>query len=252
MVGLKLIALIAVLMGFSALFMVGYAAVTRTDYFRTEAIKVSGASRLTESAILTQAKIHKGDNLLAINLGLVRKRLLAHPWVATARVAREIPGTICIEITEHQALAVLDLGRKFLINTNGRVFKEYSPDDPRTLPLVTGIAYADMSLGEDALSPAMTAVVQVLQISQDQTSIIPFAQIQEVHVDPEMGVSLTVWQDQRRIKLGFAPFESKYQRIKQLLPYLRHSAKWQGFDTIDANNPDRIVVQMGSSLQKGA
>ena len=84
MVGLKLIALIAVLMGFSALFMVGYAAVTRTDYFRTEAIKVSGASRLTESAILTQAKIHKGDNLLAINLGLVRKRLLAHPWVATA------------------------------------------------------------------------------------------------------------------------------------------------------------------------
>jgi len=252
MVGLKLIALIAVLIGFSALFMVGYAAVTHTDYFRTEAIKVSGLSRLTEAAILTQAKIRTGDNLLAINLGLVRKRLLAHPWIATARVAREIPGTICIEITENQALAVLDLGRKFLINTNGRVFKEHSPDDPQNLPLVSGIAYADMSLGDDALSPAMTAAVQVLQISQAQASAIPYAQIQEVHMDPAMGVTLTAWQDQRRIKLGFAPFESKYQRVKQLLPYLRHSDKWQGFDTIDANNPDRIVVQLGSSLQKGA
>jgi cell division protein FtsQ len=252
MVGLKLIALIAVLMGFSALFMVGYAAVTHTDYFRIEAIKVSGLSRLTEAAILTQAKIRTGDNLLAVNLGLVRKRLLVHPWIATARVAREIPGTICIEITEHKALAVLDLGRKFLINTNGRVFKECSPGDPQNLPLVSGITYADMSLGDDALSPAMTAVVQVLQTSQAQNSAIPYAQIQEVTMDPGMGVALTAWQDQRRIKLGFAPFESKYQRIKQLLPYLRHSSTWQGFDAIDANNPDRIVVQLGSPLQKGA
>jgi cell division protein FtsQ len=252
MVGLKLIALIAVLMGFSALFMVGYAAVTHTDYFRIEAIKVSGLSRLTEAAILTQAKIRTGDNLLAVNLGLVCKRLLAHPWIATARVAREIPGTIRIEITENQALAVLDLGRKFLINTNGRVFKERSPDDPQKLPLVSGITYADMSLGEDALSPAMTAVVQVLQTSQAQNSAIPYAQIQEVSMDPGMGIALTAWPDQRRIKLGFAPFESKYQRIKQLLPYLRHSSTWQGFDAIDANNPDRIVVQLGSPLQKGA
>jgi len=252
MVGLKLIALVAVLMGFSALFMVGYAAVTHTDYFRIESIKVRGLSRLTEAAIMTQAKIRTGDNLLAVNLGLVRKRLLAHPWIATARVSREIPATICIEITEHQALAVLDLGRKFLINTNGRVFKEHSADDPQTLPLVTGIAYADMSLGDDALSPAMAAVVQVLQVSQARTSPIAYAQIQEVHMDSEMGVALTAWQDQRRIKLGFAPFESKYQRIKKLLPYLRHSSKWQGFDTIDANNPDRIVVQLGSSLRKGA
>ncbi len=252
MVGLKLIALIAALMGFSALFMAGYAAVTHSDYFRTEMIKVSGLSRLTEPEVLAQAGIHKGDNLLAVNLGLVRKRLLAHPWVATARVSREIPATIRIEITEHQALAVLDLGRKFLINTFGRVFKEYGSHDPRNLPLVNGIAYTDMSLGEDDLSAAMTAVVQVLQISREPASVIAYDQIKKVHVDRQMGVTLTVWRDQRHIKLGFAPYESKYQRIKQLLPHLKQSADWKGFDTIDANNPDRIVVQLGSSLQKGA
>lgn len=251
-VGLKLIALIAALMGFSALFMAGYAAVTHTDYFRTVAIKVSGLSRLTEPEVLAQARVHKGDNLLAVNLGLVRRRLLVHPWIATARVSREIPGTICIEITEHRALAVLDLGRKFLMNSNGRVFKEYGRDDPQNLPLVTGVAYADMSLGQDDLSSAMTAVVQVLQISQARNSVIPYGQISQVHVDPQMGVTLTVWQDLRHIKLGFAPYESKYQRIRQLLPYLRHSDDWRGFDTIDVNNPDRIVVQLGSSLQKGA
>ena len=249
-VGAKLFAVVVLLLGFSALFMVGYAAVTRTDYFRADAIQVKGMSRLTKSAVLGQAGIRKGDNLLALNLSLTRKRLLAHPWIATAYVAREIPGTIRIEITEHQALAVLDLGRKFLINTHGRIFKEYNPDDPRDLPLVTGMAYWDISLGDDALSPVMAAVVEVLRISRTSDSTIEYNQIRNVEVDPELGVSLKVWEDQRLIKLGFAHFEDKYRRIGKLLPYLKHSPQWSGFESIDANNPDRIVVQTGTSLEK--
>jgi cell division protein FtsQ len=249
-VGVKLFTVVALMMGFSALFMAGYAAVTRTDYFRADAIKVQGLSRLTKDAVLAQAQIQKGDNLLALNLSLVRKRLLAHPWIAAAYVAREIPGTIRIEITEHQPLAVLDLGRKFLIDTHGRIFKEYNPDDPQDIPLVTGMAYWDISLGDDALSPVMAAVVEVLQISRTRKSPIAYAQIRHVHVDPELGVSLRAWDDQRLIKLGFANFGNKYRSIGKLLPYLKHSTQWSRFESIDANNPDRIVVQIGTSLEK--
>jgi cell division protein FtsQ len=249
-VGLKLIAVVALMMGISALFVAGYAAVTHTDYFRTAAIDVQGLTRLTKSAILAQAKIQKGDNLMALNLRLVRKRLLAHPWIVEAYVAREIPGTIRIAITEHQALAVLDLGRKFLIDTHGRVFKEYGADDPRNLPLVTGMAYADISLGNAPLSPVMAAVVEVLQISRSHKSAIAYDQIRNAHVDPEMGVTLRVWDNQHRINLGFADFGAKYRRIGKLLPYLKHSTQWCKFESIDANDPDRIVVQIGSSLEK--
>jgi cell division protein FtsQ len=248
LVGLKLMALVTVILGFSALFMVGYAAVTRIDYFRTEAIDVRGLSRLSDSTVLTQAKIQRGDNLLAINLALVRKRLLAHPWIAAVRVSREIPATISIDITEHKALAVLDLGRKFLINTGGRIFKEHGPDDPQNLPVVTGVAYADISLGNDELTPAMTAVVEVLQISRSGNGTVPYDQILEVSVDRKMGVALTAWDDRRRIKFGFGQFESKFKRVGQLLPHLKNNPQWQGFVTIDVNNPDRIVVQSGSPL----
>ena len=249
-VGLKLFAVVALMMGFSAIFMAGYAAVTRTDYFRAEAIQVTGLSRLTRAAVLAQAGIRKGDNLLALNLSLTRKRLLAHPWIAAAYVAREIPGTIRLEITEHKALAVLDLGRKFLINTQGRIFKEYNPDDPRDLPLVTGMAYWDISLGDDALSPVMKAVVEVLRISRTRNSAIAYSQIRHVHVDPELGVSLRVWEDQRLVKLGFGDYEDKYRRIAKLLPYLKHSRQWSGFESIDANHPDRIVVQTDTSPEE--
>jgi cell division protein FtsQ len=244
MAGLKLMALIAGLVGFSALFMAGYAAVTHNDYFRTAVIKVSGETRLTQAEIVRQAGVRVGDNLLAVNLGLVRKRLLAHPWIAAARVAREIPGTLRIEVTEHQALAVLDLGRKFLIDTSGRIFKECGPDDAQDLPLVTGVVYAEISLGDDALSVPMAAVVDVLQTSQAAGSAIAYDQIREVHLDQKMGISLIAWADRRSIKLGFAQFEAKFGRIGQLLPYLRASRQWQGFHMIDADNPDRIVVRL--------
>jgi cell division protein FtsQ len=249
-VSLKLVAVVALVMGVSALFMAGYAAVTRTDYFRTDAIKVQGLTRLSKSAVLAQAKIHRGDNLMAINLSLVRKRLLAHPWIAAAYVAREIPGTIRIAITEHQAMAVLDLGRKFLIDTNGRVFKEYGTDDPPDLPMVTGLAYSDIRLGNEALSPLMAAVVEALQISRSGKNSVSYAQIRSVHADPQMGISLRVWDNRRLIKLGFTDFGSKYRRIGRLLPYLKHSTQWRKFEGIDANYPDRIVVQIGSALEK--
>lgn len=242
--GAKLCSLVLVMLAASLLFMVGYAAVTQTKYFQTQSIRIQGKSRLHQKEILNQAGIKPGDNLLAVNLRLVRKRLLAHPWIAAAQVAREIPETIRIVIAEHKPLAVVDLGRKFLINQNGRIFKEYGPDDPRDLPIVTGVAYAHISLGDDTLTPSMKAVVEVLQMSKSKKSVIPYAQIRRVHMDAEMGITLSVWKDERRIKLGLSRFDYKYKRLKRLLPHLRYNRKWKGFHTIDVNNPDRIVVQL--------
>jgi cell division protein FtsQ len=242
--GAKLISLILILLAASALFMVGYAAVTQTNYFRTHAIEIQGQSRLSKNEILEQAGIKRGDNLLAVNLRVVRKRLLAHPWISKARVAREIPETIRIVVSEHKPLAVVDLGRKFLINRQGRIFKENGQKDPKGLPLVTGIAYADISLGDDALTPAMQTVVEVLQMSQKKESIVPYVEIRKLHMDTQMGITLNVWKQEREIKLGVTRFEYKFQRLKKLLPHLKYNNKWEGFRAIDVNNPDRIVVQL--------
>lgn len=251
-VSLRLIVLMVLMLTVSALFVAGYAAVTRTEYFKAQSIKVIGLKRLSQPAVLAQAGIARGDNVLAVNLRLVRKRLLAHPWIATARVAREIPETIIIEIKEHAPLAIVDLGRKFLINTRGRIFKEHAPDDPAGLPLVTGIAYGDISLGDDALTAAMRAVLDVLHASRTRHNVLPYQQIQQVDIDPQMGITLTVWEERRKIKMGFTDYASKYNRLKQLLPYLKQRSDWRDFSAIDVNNPDRVVVQLGSTTHKGA
>jgi cell division protein FtsQ len=243
-IGAKLLSLILIMLAASALFMAGYAAVTQTNYFRTHEIEIIGIGRLSRNQILTQAGIRHGDNLLAVNLRVVRKRLLAHPWISNASVTREIPETIRIFVSEHKPLAVVDLGRKFLVNHQGRIFKENGKNDPKGLPLVTGIAYADISLGDDALTEAMRSVVEVLHMSKKKNSIIPYVEIRKLHLDPQMGITLKVWKAQRKIKLGLSRFEYKYRRLSKLLPHLRYNENWNGFRAIDLNNPDRIVVQL--------
>lgn len=249
--GLKLMVLMAVLLSASALFMVGYAAVTQSDYFRTKTIVVKGHERLTREAILAHAQLQPGDNLLAVNLGLVRKRLLAQPWIASVHVVREIPEQITITLKEHTPLAVVDLGRQFLLNRKGRIFKELKPEDPQNLPLVTGIDYTDISLGNDALTPVMDAVVQALELSRSKSSAVPFQEIKAVHMDQEMGISLTVGKEQRIVKMGFRDYQAKYRRLNQLLPHLKGNRKWREFITIDVNNPNRVVVKLGSPSMKG-
>ncbi len=244
LVGAKLFSLVAILLAASAVFMVGYAAVTQSVYFSTRAIHVLGEARLSQAEVLKQSGIKSGENLLAINLKLVRKRLLAHPWISSASVAREIPGTLRISISEHRALAVLDLGRKFIVNHQGRIFKEHGESDPQDLPLVTGIVYADISLGDDHLTPAMKVLMEVLALSKTEKSILPYDQIRTLNMDAEMGVTLGMWKDDRKIKLGLTRFDYKYGQLEKLLPHLKYNPKWKGFQSIDVTNPDRIVVRL--------
>lgn len=243
--GLKLFALMLLLLAASALFMAGYAAVTQSDYFRTEKIKIKGNLKLSPQQVLDQAGIRSGDNLLALNLHLVRERLLANPWIDEAQVVREIPETIVISVQEHHPLARVDLGKIFLMNTDGRIFKEAEETDAEALPLITGIEYADISLEENGVSKNIQAIIKVLDISKCSRSPIVFDQLDRIHLDSEMGITLTLKENELLINLGFDDYEQKFSRFKQLRRLLQSKKNWHGFKAVDLNNPERVVVQFG-------
>lgn len=244
---LKLGGLMAVLLALSAVFMLAYAAVTQSDYFRTETIVVEGLSRLSRQTVIARAGLEPGDNLLAINLHLVRKRLLSHPWIAQAQVSREIPETLSISIKEHQPLAVVDMGRRFLLNTQGRIFKELGDEEFSRLPVIKGIHYTDISLGEDDLSPVMQSVMQVLDLVGSPESVFGATRIGCLEYDHELGITLISREHRRAYRLGFEPFKTKFSRLAELVPRLNKDRQWRRYKAVDVNNPDRIVVQLGST-----
>lgn len=227
----------------SLFFIFGHDFLTQSDYFITKDIQVTGDCRLLPRQIIEQARIVTGENLLSFNLSLVRKKLLAHPWIAEADVSRELPAGITIAIQEHEPLAVLDLDRKFLINVHGQVFKEWDLSDvnmgTETLPVISGLAYSDLNCPG---SPMFTSVMEVLQ-QGEPGDVFRDITIEKIHVDREIGLTLYVSNRVKAIRLGYGDIPEKYGRLKKLISYTDKNKRFPDIDFIDLNYPNCIVVK---------
>ncbi len=265
---LKMIAGITALSFISLCFIFGYDFFTQCDYFRAESLIVAGNNRLSEKQVIKQAQINKRVNVLSVNLSMTRKRLLRHPWIAEAEVARKLPNEIDIRIKEHKPLAILDVGRKFIINIHGEIFKEKSDSDPENLPIISGLEFSDLNIpgesylscpkaraGGHAHSTPFDAVMTVLQLGQEAESILPNRLIKRIRVDREMGLTIYMPDYEmpdyesgrvKAIKLGYNDYPNKYDGLKNVLFYLNKKSCFSDFDSIDLNNLNRIVVGVES------
>jgi cell division protein FtsQ len=262
LIGIKIIGGIVILMAVSTAFIFIHDFLTQCDYFKAQRLIIEGNQRLSKNQITVQAQLAKGMNILSANLALARKNLLTHPWISEVEVRREIPPALTIIIKEHVPLAVVDLGRKFLINENGEIFKEWAPADPVNLPLVRGLSISDLtahdqtiisgqSAGEGLSSTSknrrndytpLDAVMQVLRLGKENGSVLPNRFIRQIWVDREIGITLNALSQIGTINLGYSNYARKYDMLKSIMSYLRQKNGFPDVDRIDLNNLDRIVV----------
>ena len=243
---------IAALLATSSLFILVYDAITQCDYFKAQNLTIAGMQRLTTKQIVQQARVNKGVNVMAVNLSMVRKRLLAHPWIAEAEVRREIPSGLHIRIKEQVPLAIVRLDRKYIINEHGQVFKEWTASDPKTLPLVSGLQLADFKAQAKTGAPAsppnrvntkpLEAVMQILTLGKQARSILPNRNIRQILVDREIGITLVAFKQIKTIVLGYHDYPLKYAMLKNILKYRKQKRNFPDFDRVDLNNVNRIVV----------
>ncbi len=226
----------------SFLFIFSYDFITQCDYFKAESLTVTGANRLTEEQVLLQSQITEGINILSVNLSRVRKRLLAHSWIEEAEVSRELPTGISIRIKEQQPLAILDLGRKFIINTHGEVFKEMDASDHCRLPVIGGLEFSDINVRGESRSVPFNAVMTILALGKKPESILPCRLIKRIRVDREMGLTIYAFDRIKAIKIGYDDYPNKYEMLKNVLFYLKKNGNFSHLESIDLNDLNRIVV----------
>jgi cell division protein FtsQ len=248
----------------SFLFIFCYDLITQCSYFKAKKITVSGIHRLSENLVYKKAQIKPGMNIMAVNLAAARKRLLTHPWIVEVQIRREIPSAIHIQIREHRELAVVDLGRRFLIDEDGNIFKECDPADPRDLPVIHGLRYSDLNVRQKVAAPGLKenmqstdakktaagslydAVITVLRLSNTAGTVVPNKEIKKIQVDRQIGLTVYAYERTKAIKLGFNNFADKYAILKTIVAYLKHGGalNLNDIDSIDLNNPDRIIVNL--------
>lgn len=227
------------LMGLAFIF--AYDALTQCDYFSAESIEVNGARHLSKKAVLEAAGLEEGANIVAVNLSLTRRRLEAAPWISSAAIQRELPARLTISVKEHEPLAVLDVGRFFLIDREGGIFKEADPSELDGLPIISGVTYAGWKKSESPGENVYKEVMALLMVIDKQRGVFAGESVEEISVDPEMGLTLRAGLPVT-IHLGYDDYALKLRRVKRILAHIRGSQSLPAFKTLDANNPKRIVA----------
>lgn len=124
-------------------------------FFKVEYVNVSGTEKYTPWEIKEAAGLQIGNNLLTLSdaniSGKIMKKL---PYVEKVRVGIKLPNTVNIEITESAVTYAVeaDDGTWWLMNAEGKVVDETSPEASGAHTQVLGIQIAVPAIGQLAVA----------------------------------------------------------------------------------------------------
>ena len=188
-------------------------AAARHPYFAVREVVVRDHHRLPADEVRAAAGIAPGTSIWEVDAAAAEARLAGHRWIRAARVRRELPHRVVIEVREERPLAIVALedGKgEYYVSPHGHLFAPVEASDARDFPYLTGLARADLKDGERfgprALHRALALVRQSGGVG-----------VSEVHVDRVRGLTLLPVRPSVPIELGWSGFAAKLARLPRVL-----------------------------------
>ena len=222
----KLAAAVAALAGAAYGLRVAAAHVVASPRFALRELRVTPSAHLDREQLVELAGVNDGDPLLALDTDVVAARLAKHPWIASARVRRELPSTLVIEVTERHAVAVAVIGVLYLIDEAGHAFKQATLDETEGLIVLTGVsrpAYVGVREASEAVFREAIGLYAAykhpdsLALARQSRSHVGRPALSEIHIDPRNGFSLFLLDGGGEIRLGLGDMSEKLARLDEVL-----------------------------------
>lgn len=131
--------LVASLAGLTALASQQLAFAAADAGYEVSRVEVRGVERMNELKVYERVLGEKDRAMPLVDLHALRGSLMELPWVADARVSRQLPDTIVVDIVEREPHAVLKKpDRLVLIDPSGHELEPVSPADAKGMLQISG------------------------------------------------------------------------------------------------------------------
>lgn len=178
---------------------------------------------------LVAEKIPK--SLLTVSCEEIGKRVLKSPWIKSASVRKEFPGTLSITVEETEPLALLEKSeRLFLIDERGTVLEELRNDVIPFLPIIV----SDPEREKEGFSEALTLV----RLLNERGMIAERSHVEVIAHSPN---ELCVEMDELVVKMGAGGYDEKLERLALLEEELKQRNLLA--DSIDLRFGDKAIVK---------
>lgn len=176
---------LAVVLGALGLLVVLAAVVVFSPLFQVRTIDVEGTGHLTPEEVISAASLVEGQNLLFADTGDAARSVSELPWVAKVTVSRDWPSGVRVNITEYNAVGVVDGDDgPLVINERGRVFlRGESPEGAVQVQASADDSGALEAAGTvlGALPEELRGTVEEVDASSAEEVTLRFAEGREVY-----------------------------------------------------------------------
>jgi cell division protein FtsQ len=223
-----------------------------SDALIVSRITVTGNTRLSRGEVLALLDGLQGRNMLLVELGAWRDKLLTSPWVADAALRRVLPGAVDVFIAERQPIGIGRIGDVlYLIDQQGEVIDEFGPNHADfDLPLIDGLGTpgVDSRLAGEAVDQQRAALASRL-LGALQTRPDLAARVSQVDVSDAKDAGVILKNDTTVIRVGDHQFVERLQTYVDLAPALRERVPLM--DYVDLRFGERVYVRpQGAGFQK--
>lgn len=221
-----------------------YAQVTTSPYLAVKDVAVAGTQRVAAEEVVAASGIIQGQNIFSFSKDEVLSRLKANPWVESADVNRELPGTVEITVRERDAIALVKLDALYVMDSNGVVFKKYAAEEGLDLPVVTGLTKETLASGTENLEARLMELISVLT----NRSGFNITNVSEIKIDADYGLSLFTLDEGVRLDVGMGSFEEKLASFERILG--TRDGVLKGIEAFDLNNHREVIVKFTNGVVK--
>ncbi len=213
--------------------------------FGLKTVLVSGNQRRSAHQIAKRADLRLGKNIFTVDEQSCKTAIEADPWIESAQVDKELPGSVQIKVTERDArLAASIDGQLYLIDSKGNLFKQLDEGDPSDLPIVTGVKAQMVRSDREGVTLRLRRVIDLLA-DLERERVAKRYPIQEIHVGAEGSLRVVVGLDAVALELGEPPYRLKVAKAKRILGELRYRKVKPDIVFLDNRaHPERVVVRM--------
>ncbi|WP_224365203.1 cell division protein FtsQ/DivIB [Hyalangium versicolor] len=216
--------------------------------FQLAEVNFTGLTRASRTELVKLSGLAPGQNLFAMDVPLLEKAMLQHPWVSRVEVTRHFPATVSVEVVEHTPEALVVLGDLYVLDAEGEPFKRVTPGDGLDLPLVTGVVRDDYVKDPAVVRERLKAALEVAR-SYSALKLGRHERLSEVRV--EGGALALVTVAGQEVLMGEGNTEAKLARLTRVRREL--SAKGLAADVIHLENrarPGWVAVKISSSASE--
>ncbi|MBI3768187.1 MAG: FtsQ-type POTRA domain-containing protein [Deltaproteobacteria bacterium] len=183
-------------------------------YFAVSEIVVFPTHRVREGALLQWMGLRPGMSIWSLEPRALERRLEEHPWIRRARVRREYPRRLTVQVVEREAAAALLIDQLYYVDRTGAVFAPVGAGDALDLPFVTGIEAAVLNGERPYPRHAMRQALKLVKLIV--TSGLPF-RVSEVHIERDQGITVFPVKPEVALEFGWGRFPEKLARLGEVL-----------------------------------